>query len=58
MQFVAGNVEKVELNSTSATVARNVAGKVSPYVWAFSKCAPLNLPFAFDLFDFCYHSCQ
>ena len=35
MQFVPPNVAKVELGSTSAFVARNVARKVVPYVRAF-----------------------
>ena len=37
MQFVARNVAKVELNSTSATVTRNVARKVE-------SCVPALLP--------------
>ena len=32
MQFVAHNVAEVELGSTSATVARNIAKKVAPCV--------------------------
>ena len=36
MQFVARNVAKVELDSTSATVARNHAGKVVPCVRALN----------------------
>ena len=35
MQFVARNVAKEELDSTSATVAGNVARKVLPCVRAF-----------------------
>ena len=35
MQFVAKNVAKVELDSTSATVACNVARKVAPCVRVF-----------------------
>ena len=35
MQFVTRNVAKVELDSTSATVARNVGRKVAPCVRAF-----------------------
>ena len=35
MKFVARNVANAELDSSSATVARNFAGKVSPYVRAF-----------------------
>ena len=34
MQFVTRYVAKVELDSTSATVARNIAIKVAPRVWA------------------------
>ena len=34
MQFVARNVAKEELETTSTTVARNVARKVTPVVWA------------------------
>ena len=34
MQFVARNVAKVELDSTCATVARNVTRKVAPCVLA------------------------
>ena len=36
MQFVARNFAKVELDSSSANVARNVAGKVAQCVRAFS----------------------
>ena len=36
MQFVACNVTKVELNSTSATVARNIARKRESCVRALS----------------------
>ena len=36
MQFVARNVAKEELDSTSATVAGNVARKVLPCVRAFT----------------------
>ena len=35
MQFVARNVAKVQLDSTPATAARNVARKVVPCVRAF-----------------------
>ena len=37
MQFVAKNVAKVELDSTSATAARNFARNVSPCVWNLNK---------------------
>ena len=40
IQYVAGNDTKVELDSTSATVAHNyVTKKVVPCVWSFSSIA-------------------
>ena len=35
MRFIARIIAKVELDSTSAAVARNVVSKVAPYVRAF-----------------------
>ena len=42
MQFVARNVAKVELDSTSATVACNDTRKVASCVWTFSICLTVS----------------
>ena len=42
MQFVACNVSKVELHSTSATVACNIARKVALCAWVLWSCIECN----------------